>query len=165
LFFAAPPPPARAVTRNNLEGPSAQDPNNLGVRAHTSTLARRVRGDELVAALPAQVNVSVSDAVRCLRDHQGAGGRALALGDRDAINALIATHGVVMDTGRRVLWVSESPHLLGRFVAFELDTLLAADYRPGAPEGGAARPADDGEFVPPDPLLTSGEYQRYRLKK
>ena len=61
--------------------------------------------------------------VALLRDRKGLGDAVLALGDRSAINALIATHGVVMDTKQRVLWVGESPHLLGRFVAFDLKIL------------------------------------------
>ena len=59
-----------------------------------------------------------------------------------------------MDTKERVLWVSESPHLLGRFVAFDLKRLLAPDYDP---DHAAELPA-----TPEDPLLTSGDYQRFR---
>jgi hypothetical protein len=81
----------------------------------------------------------------------------LPLGDRRAIDALIATHGVVMDTGSRMLWVSESPHLLGRFVGFSLDELLAADHDP-------SRVTRDLPTEPEDSLLTSGEYDRWRSK-
>ncbi|MET0795107.1 MAG: C45 family peptidase [Polyangiaceae bacterium] len=148
--------PAKAATTNHFEGPGAQDPKNLAVRAQTSTLPRRSRGDELLARLPAQLSTSdaVSDAVTLLRDRKGPGDAHLALGDRDAINALIATHGVVMDTKRRILWVSESPHLLGRFVAFDLGRMLAADYDPEQPP---ELPATEE-----DPLLTSGDYDRFR---
>jgi len=148
--------PAKAVTTNHFEGPGAQDPKNLAVRARTSTLPRRQRGDELLAALPAHVSPSaaVSAAVAMLRDRKGPNQAVLALGNRDAINALIATHGVVMDTKRRVLWVSESPHLLGRFVAFDLNHAFAADYDPEHPSAL--------ESIPEDPLLTSGEYARWR---
>ncbi len=144
--------PSRAVVTNHLEGPAAGDEKNQWVRANTSTLPRRQRGDELVAAL--QGHGTVRDAVRLLRDRRGVGGAQLELGDRRAIDALIATHGVVMDTHRRVLWVSESPHLLGRFVAFDLRRLLADGYDPSLP--------DELESVPADPLLTSGEYDQWR---
>lgn len=148
--------PAKAVTTNHFEGPSAQDPKNLSVRAKTSTLPRRERGDELLASLPAHLSApqAVLDAVALLRDRQGEGGKQLALGNRDAINALIATHGVVMDTKRGVLWVSESPHLLGRFVAFDLKRAFAPDYDPEHTAELAS--------VPADPLLTSGDYERYK---
>ncbi len=146
----------KAVTTNHFEGPNAQDPKNLTVRAKTSTLPRRERGDELLASLPAQLSApeAVVDAVALLRDREGEGGKQLALGDRSAINALIATHGVVMDTKRRVLWVSESPHLLGRFVAFDLNRAFAPDYDPEHPA--------QLQSIAEDPLLSSGEYERYK---
>jgi isopenicillin-N N-acyltransferase-like protein len=148
--------PDKAVTTNHFEGPSAQDPKNLSVRAKTSTLPRRTRGDELLARLPDHVSPSdaVVDAVAMLRDRQGPNDAKLSLGDRSAINALIATHGVVMDTKRRILWVSESPHMLGRFVAFDLKRALAPDYDPEL--------APDLDSISEDPLLTSGEYARWR---
>jgi len=148
--------PSKAVTTNHFEGPNAQDPKNLAVRAHTSTLPRRERGDELLENVPAHVSppAAVAAAVAMLRDRKGPKSAALPLGNRDAINALIATHGVVMDTKRRVLWVSESPHLLGRFVAFELDQEFAPDYDPEHPV--------ELESIPEDPLLSSGEYARFR---
>ncbi len=151
--------PGKAATTNHFEGPGASDPKNLAVRSHTSTLPRRSRGDELLARLPAResADAAVLDAVALLRDRKGVGDRELSLGDRSAINALIATHGVVMDTQRRVLWVSESPHLLGRFVAFDLKQLLAPDYDP---ERAPELPATNE-----DPLLSSGGYTQFRAKK
>ncbi|HWZ90979.1 MAG TPA: C45 family peptidase [Polyangiaceae bacterium] len=148
--------PPKAVTTNHFEGPSAHDQKNLTVRAKTSTLPRRARGDELLARLPDRVTAreAVEDAVSLLRDRQGLGDAKLALGDRSAINALIATHGVVMDTKRRILWVSESPHLLGRFVAFDLKRAFSPDYDP--------EHAPELDSIAEDPLLTSGDYARWR---
>jgi isopenicillin-N N-acyltransferase-like protein len=150
---------AKAATTNHFEGPNARDPKNLSVRAKTSTLPRRSRGDELLSRLPEHLAApdAVIDAVALLRDRKGTGDLNLALGDRSAINALIATHGVVMDTLRRVLWVSESPHLLGRFVAFDLNRAFAADYDP--------EHAAELQSIPEDPLLTSGVYAQFRAAK
>jgi isopenicillin-N N-acyltransferase like protein len=148
--------PNKAATTNHFEGPGAEDAKNLNVRAQTSTLPRRTRADELLARLPARLSTddAVNDAIALLRDRKGSGDRPLSLGDRSAINALIATHGVVMDTKQRVLWVSESPHLLGRFVAFDLKRVFAPGYDPEqVPEL-----AKSGE----DPLLESGDYARFR---
>ncbi|HET7545010.1 MAG TPA: C45 family peptidase [Polyangiaceae bacterium] len=150
--------PSKAATTNHFEGPAAQDQKNLSVREKTSTLPRRNRADELLARLPARLSSSdaVNDAIALLRDRQGEGDRSLLLGDRSAINALIATHGVVMDTKQRILWVGESPHLLGRFVAFDLKRLLASDYDPEQPSELPASAED--------PLLTSGDYARFRAQ-
>ncbi len=147
-------PPAAAVT-NHFEGPFANDAKNQRVREHSSTLARRKRGDELVSKLSGPVDVE--RAVMLLRDRAAAGGGPLPLGDRRAIDALIATHGVVMETKARVLWVSEAPHLLGRFVAFDLKRLLAPEYRP--------EERLEQSTLPADPLAKSDEYQRLRQQR
>ncbi|MCC6556668.1 MAG: hypothetical protein IT372_27220 [Polyangiaceae bacterium] len=122
---------------NHFEGPLASDPRNAAVLAATSTRARRARLDELLAALPA--GASVEAVVGVLRDRAGEGGAPLPLGDRRAIDALIATHGVVMDATARGLWVSEGPHLAGRFVRFDLARLLDPAYEPGFGAKGADR--------------------------
>jgi isopenicillin-N N-acyltransferase-like protein len=138
-----------AVVTNHFEGPFASDPKNLRVLEKTSTRARRERGDELVRDLKEPVDPA--RAVALLRDRKGANGKELKLGDRRAIDALIATHGVVFQTAERMLWVSESPHLLGRFVRFDLERLLSPDYDPEASDSLATLPAD--------PLLESAEYK------
>jgi isopenicillin-N N-acyltransferase-like protein len=144
--------PLTTVT-NHFEGPAAADPRNQRVRAETSTLPRRQRGDELLKRL--KIPASVSDAIRLLRDRRGPGGIALPLGDRRAIDALIAAHGVVMDTASRMLWVSESPHLLGRFVAFDLSAMLSDTYDPTAERHGL-------QALPEDALLSTGRYAEWR---
>ncbi|HEV8549077.1 MAG TPA: C45 family autoproteolytic acyltransferase/hydrolase, partial [Polyangiaceae bacterium] len=130
----------RAAVTNHLEGPARSDPKNLRVIAETTTLARRSRADELVQRAAAPVNPA--EALAILRDRKGAGDVPLPPGDRRAIDALIATHGVIFDTRTKTLWVSESPHLLGRFVAFDLPRLLADDYVPSLEPPLPALPAE-----------------------
>jgi hypothetical protein len=124
-----------AVT-NHFEGPLASDPKNLRVRATTSTLARRLRIDELLAGVSPH-SATPQRALEMLRDHECAGRLKCALGDRRAIDALIATHGIVADTTARVLWVSAGPKLSGKFIRLDLVTLLGPDHDPsrdGEPE-------------------------------
>lgn len=123
--FVRPLDGARVVS-NHLVGPFENDPKNQRVRATTTTLDRENRGLELLRALTEPVDAA--KAVSLLRDRKGTQGKTLPLGDRRAIDAIIATHGVVMNTAAKILWVSEAPHLLGRFVAFDLRRLLAADF-------------------------------------
>jgi isopenicillin-N N-acyltransferase-like protein len=136
------PLPERGAVTNHLEGPFARDPKNLRVRSETTTLVRRARADELAGH--AVGPVSPAKALAILRDRSAPGDRALPPGDRRAIDAGIATHGVIFDTRARTLWVSEFPHLAGRFVEFDLATMLGDDYRPSArslPALPAAAPA------------------------
>lgn len=149
------PLPNRAATTNHFESELRDDPKNVRVRQNTSTLPRRARGDRLVADLPPEAPVTPQSAARLLRDRAAADGSPLPLGDRRAINALIATHGVIMQTGSRTLWVSEAPHLLGRFRAFDLRRLLAPDYAPETDEL-------ELETIAEDELLSSGQYAAWQ---
>jgi isopenicillin-N N-acyltransferase like protein len=133
-----------AVT-NHFEGPLASDPKNLRVRAATTTLARRTRVDELLDEV-APHTATPRRALAILRDHVCVGDDTCSLGDRRAIDALIATHGIVADATDRVLWVSAGPHLLGRFVKLDLRVLLAPDLD--------ASDVPPPETMPEDPVLT-----------
>jgi hypothetical protein len=144
---------AKASVTNHFEGPLAQHPRNVRVKNETSTLQRRARADQLLSQLSAPA--TPARAVELLRDRAGKDGRALPLGDRNAIDALIATHAVVMDAERRQLWVSEGPHVLGRFVLFDLPSLLEAPAR------GSEAPTVIGS----DPLLHSREVQRHLARQ
>ena len=59
------------------------------------------------------------------------------------------------------MWVSEAPHLLGRFVKFDLKVLLADDFEPENKPIPSPLPAD--ETIAADPLLTSGGYAVWKL--
>ena len=146
----------RLATTNHFEGPLGGDPKDVAVREKTSTLPRRARADALLAALAP--SPGVAELVAMLRDRKDPQGNPLPLGDRKAIDALIATHGVVMDATARALWVSEAPHLLGRFVRFDLARLLADDY------DVASEKEAEIVTIPADPLLTSGAYDVLKLK-
>jgi hypothetical protein len=136
---------------NHFEGPLADDPANRRVEAVTSTRSRRARLDELLAALPA--GASVEAAIGVLRDRRGTGGGELALGSRRSLDALIATHSVVMDLTARAIWVSEGPHLVGSYLRFDVGKLLAPGYVP--------RDEDPVEAVAADPILTDGRYDAW----
>lgn len=133
---------------NHFEGPLADDPANRIVETVTSTRPRRMRLDEVLANL--RPGASVQEVVGVLRDKRGVGDQPLALGDRKAIDALIATHGVVMDATARVIWVSEGPHLVGRFLRFDVGRLLDPAFEPS--------PSDEIQAVAEDAIGPSGAY-------
>jgi hypothetical protein len=120
---------ARVAVTNHFEGPLADDPRNVGVERGTSTLARRARADELLAGVAAR-SATPASALGMLRDRRCIGDPECPPGDRRAIDAGIATHGVVADTTARVLWVGAGPHLRGAFVRLDLGELLAAGHDP-----------------------------------
>ena len=132
--------PMRAAITNHLRGPNASDQKNQTVEQRTSTLARGRRATELAEQIE---SIDAARALGLLRDRAAAGGAPLALGDRRAIDALIATHAVIFETAARRLWVSEGPHLIGSFVAFDLEQLLDAAYDPVALQSPPDRLAPD----------------------
>jgi isopenicillin-N N-acyltransferase-like protein len=139
---------------NHFEGPLATDPKNERVRRTTSTVARRARLDELLAAI-APHSATPASALAILRDHSCASD-SCSLGDRRTIDALIATHGIVADATDRILWVGVGPHLSGAFVGLDLRALLGP------------LPDPDGDFEPPtmpeDPILHTREYEEGRAR-
>lgn len=139
----------RLPLTNHFEGPFASDPKNERVREVTSTLPRRARLDELLAK---KDTIDVERAIAILRDKKGVGDVDLPIGNRTTLDAVIATHAVVMDSTDKVLWVSEGPHLMGRFIRFDLKELLAPDYEP-----------KDAPLVtlPADPAFEDGRYQKW----
>ena len=140
---------------NEFEGSLALDPNNLRVHRETTSSARGRR----IAALLASVNPGSADphmALDFLRDHSCADDPACPLGDRRAIDALIATHGVVADLTSRSLWVSAGPHLSGHFVRFDLATWFEPRHDPST----------DGppDTLPEDPILRDGRFASERAR-
>jgi hypothetical protein len=138
----------RLAVTNTFEGPLAADPKNARVRATTTSDDRAARVAELLAG-PAAPR-TVAGALDALRDHGCPKDAACPLGDRRAIDALIATHGIVADATARALWVSVGPHLSGAFVKLDLATLLAPDHEP------ATDP--EPEILGADPILDDGRY-------
>jgi hypothetical protein len=145
----------RVGVTNHFEGPMQADPKNAKVIAATSTKPRRARIDALLKSVGPRQG-SVEKAVAMLRDHTCDGDSACPLGDRRAIDALIATHGIVADTTDKVLWVSAGPHLSGKFVRYELARMLAADHDPTQDE--PPRTLDE------DPILFDGRYEIGRAR-
>jgi isopenicillin-N N-acyltransferase like protein len=149
--------PSTAAVTNHFEGPLAGDPRDDRVRQSTSTLPRRARIDELLGKLPPKSS-TVATALALLRDH-GCAGASCPVGDRRAIDAFIATHGVVADLTTRALWVSEGPRLSGRFV--KVDPRLLVRREDGlSPDV----PAELLETLPVDPALDDGRYLEGRAR-
>ncbi len=151
-------PSAFAVRETSAPSIGAtNEAEDAAVRAHARALPpestsrrRRARLDVLLAA--AGGSLDVARAVAILRDRRAADGTDLGPGNRNAIDASIAAHSVVLDLGRRRAWVAAAPHTLGPYVPVDLEDVLSAGAKPPPP---AEAP------VPADPWLVSGGFARY----
>jgi hypothetical protein len=132
-----------------------RDRANAAKRSDATTEERFARLTELLT--PLQGKLDPAAAVSILRDRRGPGGKDVGLGNRGAIDALIATHSVVIDASARVLWVSAGPHTLGRYLRVDLDLVLA--------KGAVDPDALDAGSFPEDPLLANGLADHVTLRK
>jgi isopenicillin-N N-acyltransferase like protein len=132
------------VANHLLAQEFAKDGENDRLRRYLTSGHRHRRLTDLMQG---QRGLDVRRAQELLRDRKAAAGGTLGLGNRNAIDALIATHSVVVDATALTLYVSQEPHTLGRYRAYDLRAELRGE------ETGNA-PAD----LPEDPLLGSQAY-------
>ncbi len=120
----------------------AEDPRvRRGARAlppESTSRKRRARLDVLLRE--SRGSLDVPSAIAILRDRRGADGRELGPGNRNAIDAVIAAHSVVLDLTHRRAWVAAAPHTLGAYFPVDLEAVLAS--LGGPPPAGAPVPAD-----------------------
>jgi isopenicillin-N N-acyltransferase-like protein len=126
----------------------AGDAENDRLKRYMTSGARFKRLEELVKKAHGQIDPR--RALDILRDKRGVGDVELGLGNRNALDAIIATHSVVVDATNLTLWVGEGPHLLGKFRAFDLKKELLGEDRP---------PTAD---LPEDPIALTDEYRNYQ---
>jgi hypothetical protein len=140
---------ASLAATNEAEDPAVR----RGARALPSgstSRKRRARLDVLLRA--AGGSLDVPSAVAILRDRRGVDGRDLGPGNRNAIDASIASHSVVFDLTHRRAWVAAAPHTLGPYVPVDLEAVLASASGP---------PPTTAESIPADAWLVNGGYGRY----
>jgi hypothetical protein len=127
----------------------AEDPANVEFKRVDTSLPRFERIEELfrdAAGKDGGAPIDARTVAAWLRDRKLPGGAFAGNGHRSALNPLIATHSVIMDLTTGTFWAASPPHQLGKFVAFDVN----------APERELPEAA-----IPADPILASGEYQRF----
>jgi isopenicillin-N N-acyltransferase like protein len=120
------------------------DPLNLQFQRLDTSVSRFDRMKELLESSAGKLDAAQTAAL--LRDRRLPGGGFPGNGHRGSLNPLIATHAVIMDLTDGIYWAAAPPHQLGRFVAFDVQ-----DPERALPE----------RMVAEDPMLASGEYQRF----
>lgn len=127
---------------NHFRAPMFADDATTKHRIESSTTAQRLaRMEELLAEH--QGDLDLETGLDVLSDRRGLGGVELPRGHRHAINADIATHGVVIDATTRTVRVSRYPNLAGGWVELSLEEVLAGNLeatlvRPAEPDAAVA---------------------------
>jgi len=138
------------VTNHFLSAKFKSDASNDWLRRYTTSDARYKRLMQLLSRFSGRIDART--AVMILRNRTGVDDEPLGLGNRNALDALIATHSVVVDLTEMVLWVSRGPHLLGRFVAVDLKPIF------GLPTPDLAKV----KHIEADPLVGTVSLDRFR---
>jgi predicted choloylglycine hydrolase len=134
------------VSANHFQTDKLKDgQRNQRYIAEATSLPRYQRMSELIQTNRGSINPA--RAAEMLRDRQLPGGKFVGNGHRSTINALIATHGTIMDLTDGVFWAASPPNQLGKFVAFDVH-----DFDRKLP----------ALTVPADAMLTSGEFEKAR---
>ncbi|MCG3147539.1 MAG: hypothetical protein PCFJNLEI_00979 [Verrucomicrobiae bacterium] len=125
-------------------------PLNTDFMAGSTSVSRYGRASELLTG-----QVTVARAIAVMRDRELPGGVFAGLGHRASLNADIATHGVAIDLTAGHFYAGTTPHLLGRFVVFDVN-----DFDRELP-GVAADPAlaRFGDFDKARELLAGGRLE------
>lgn len=144
------------LTNHALTPAFAHDVANDRLKRYLTSGSRFERLAELVKQQHGKFDAR--RVLEVLRDKRGVGDAPLGLGNRNALDAIIATHSVVVDLSAMTLWVSMGPHLLGRYVGYDLRKELGDEHGVVSAED-AARP--DPPDLPADPTLDSPELRAY----
>ena len=142
---------APSMVANHLIGATWEgDSINQFRKYELTSSARTERGEKLLAALQAKGTTKPEELrpaiLAILRDKGESNGHPLHLGNRRAIDALIATHAALYDETSNYLYVSTGPSLAGSFPGFD----LTESFRKRTPV-----PVDT---LPRDPLVTDEIY-------
>lgn len=156
--------PAKVVVRrapasllgltNHFQDPKYKaDASNDKLRRYTTSGARYKRLMQLLERFGGRIDPLTAALI--LRNRTGYDDEPLALGNRNAIDALIATHGVVVDLTQMVIWISRGPHLLGELVPVDLKPIFAIPVKS----------MEQIDAIPADPLQGSDDLARREMAR
>lgn len=124
------------------------DEKNLGYMKEGTSVTRYERMEKLVRTNHGSLAPKL--AAEILRDRMVQKSGKPALGNDAAINPFIATHSVIMDVTDGIIWVSSSPHQLGKFIPFSLENFEQ-------PKGASQ--------IAADAAINNGQYDRFLESK
>ena len=124
---------------NHFRHPSwSDDATNARRIEELTTVPRLLRAEELLNNNLGTLTPAAARGI--LQDRSGVGGVPLPRGHRHALDADLATHGVVFDVTERTAWVSRYPHISAGWVEINLHDVLADASNPllvDAPDSNA----------------------------
>lgn len=120
------------VITNHLIDPIWKDDStNMFRRENLTSVFREDQGKKMLEGLKGKKLSSLeinNEILKILRNKGEANGKPLHLGNRRAIDALIATHAVIFNSAENILYVSQGPGVSGPMVGFDLEASFQKQY-------------------------------------
>jgi len=101
----------------------ANDENNLEYISESASLYRQKRCEQLILENDS-LNYLRSAAI--LRDRKGMDGENIGIGNEKTMAQMISHHSVIFLPLKREVWVSTAPYQLGKYLAYNLDSVFNA---------------------------------------
>ena len=111
-------------TNHMLTEPLKNDEVNVEQMERATTTYRWERLAELTDKHYGKLDQRVAQTI--LRDRKGRGGKDIGIGNRNAIDAGICSHSVIMNVSTGEMWVSRAPHTYGEYVYVPVARTLKA---------------------------------------
>ncbi len=146
----------RAAVANQFTAPVFRnDPVNAARIRQSTSRFRMARALRLINAMRGKVNAI--NLAKLLRDKASVHGRFIGYGNRNAIDALIATHSVIMNLTNGELWVAAWPYAEGAYIGVKVLPMLSKEPPPLAK---VLLPS-----IPADHFLVSGGWHRFEIAR
>ena len=136
----------------------SNDKNNQEYIEESASLYRQNRCEQLILQID---SLDYRDAAIILRDYKGLDGLDIGIGNEKTMAQMISHHSVIFLPAKREVWVSTSPYQLGKYLAYNLDTVFST-----FPQLTAGHPIYDTAFtIADDPFLHSEAYAEFNQYK
>lgn len=114
-------------TNHMLTAPLKDDPTNVEAIERATTAYRWARLEELTDSHYGEIDRDV--ALGIVRDRKGRGDKEIGLGNRNAIDASICAHSVIMNVTTGEMWVSAAPNTWGAYLHVNVELALRSGPR------------------------------------
>ncbi len=96
-----------------------------------------------------------------LRNQKGLDDKNIGMGNEKAINQLVCHHSIIFNPEKKIVWVSEFPYQLGKYIAYDLNKVFADTF---AIES-VKNINEEQLTIPEDTFLVSKQYARFKKYK
>ncbi|NJO92863.1 MAG: hypothetical protein HC831_30760 [Chloroflexia bacterium] len=133
-------------------------PLNIESISEGSTLYRYKRAEQLIH------NTALADYLQVasiLRNQKGIDDEDIGMGNEKVINQLICHHSIIFNPEKKIVWISEYPYQIGKYLAYDLNKVFADTFNIKS-----IKNINENELtIPEDSFIHSEQYSRFKLYK